>query len=105
LLAHAIDEQDEKPTVPPPARSPETTETRTDSLERNGPPPLSSAATDEGMTADADDASGEDVMFDDELEPADDMIVEVEEKPPLPPEEPKKGPARKRSIPPPLPRG
>ncbi len=105
LLAHAIDEQDEKPTVPPPARSAEITETLTDPLERNGPSPLSAAATDEGMTADADDPSGEDVSFDDELEPADDMIVEVEEKPALPPEDPKKGPIPKRSIPPPLPRG
>jgi tetratricopeptide (TPR) repeat protein len=100
--ARVLDEQDEKPTVPPPFRSPETTETLTDPQERNGPPPLSAASADEA--ASDDDASGEDVNFDDDIEAADDMIVEVQERA-TPEQEPAKAPGAKRSIPPPLPRG
>jgi len=94
----------DRPTVPPPSQANATHETTTG---RPGPPeePAAVAPADEpGMPA--DEPSGEDISFDDDVEAADDMIVEVESHA-APPEEPKKPapPAPKRSIPPPLPRG
>ncbi len=104
--AAPVTDQDEKPTVPPPAHAAAVAREAlpTPSEPEEGPSTMAALA-DEGAVGDDED-SGEDVLFDDESEPADDMIVEVEEQAVLPPEEQKKTvPPPKRSIPPPLPRG
>jgi hypothetical protein len=95
----------ENPTVPPPAQAASAHETLNMARELEEPASELDAPPDEVMIP-VDAASGEDVVFDEEAEPADDMIVEVDEQVALPPEEPKKPtPAPKRSVPPPLPRG
>jgi len=95
------DEQRDQPTVPPPAKAGASARP----LEPERAVSSSEVSPDEAALP-RDASSGVDILFEDEVETAEDMIVEVEEEVEVAPEEPKKpAPAPKRSIPPPLPRG